>query len=75
MDSYTPPVSVTFTACVQPVAEGYNGDRRYFVRLSLQSALNISWDKGWSGTYARFLPADFVMCCYEMAIVSLGLTT
>ncbi|KAK3818372.1 MAG: hypothetical protein J3Q66DRAFT_172115 [Benniella sp.] len=48
MDSYTPPVKVTFMACMSPVAEGYNGDRRYYVRISLHSALNIPWDKGWS---------------------------
>jgi hypothetical protein len=50
MDSYTPPVNATFMAFMQPVAEGYNGERRYYVRISLQSALNIPWDKGWSGT-------------------------
>ncbi|KAF9984675.1 hypothetical protein BGZ65_012894 [Modicella reniformis] len=49
LDRYTiPPVNATFTTFVQPVAEGYNGRRRYYMHLTIQSALNISWDKGWS---------------------------
>ncbi|KAF9115234.1 hypothetical protein BGX27_008468 [Mortierella sp. AM989] len=32
----------------QPVTSGYIGLRRHFVRLTIESMLNIDWSKGWS---------------------------
>ncbi|KAF9203642.1 hypothetical protein BGZ49_006187, partial [Haplosporangium sp. Z 27] len=42
------PIKTSFTTFVQPVAAGYNGQRRYYVRLTVESKLNIDWSKGWS---------------------------
>ncbi|KAG0000282.1 hypothetical protein BGZ79_006102 [Entomortierella chlamydospora] len=45
--SYTP-IKTTFSTFVQTVAARFNGQRRYFVRLTIESTLNIDWSKGWS---------------------------
>ncbi|KAF9344327.1 hypothetical protein BGX26_004523, partial [Mortierella sp. AD094] len=43
-----PPIKTTSSTFVQTVAARYNGQRRYFVRLTIESTLNIDWSKGWS---------------------------
>ncbi|KAF8978273.1 hypothetical protein BGZ46_006640 [Entomortierella lignicola] len=71
------PIKTSFTTFVQPVAAGYNGQRRYYVRLTVESKLNIDWSKGWSGLsphvpWTQDIEIDLQRLCLPLN-VTLGL--
>lgn len=50
----TPPVDITMTTFIQPVLMGRE-QRRYTVRLTMTSAIDLDWSVGWSGKGAFLL--------------------